>query len=375
MLRISRLIREASAGHGAAVDRRGHVVIWNVTGRCNLACHHCYARARTGSEELTPHEACKVIDEIARQDIFVLILSGGEPLLREDLFDLIAHARARGISCALSTNGTLIGEKQVRRLEESGIGYVGISIDGTPQTHDRFRGKAGAYEASLKAIRLCRQAGIKVGLRFSLTSLTAPGLPAAFELVEREDLPKIYLSHLNYVDKGMQRWAPAPTKIREVMRFVLAKASEYADHEDRFREIVSGNNTADGPYLFLTMKRERPSLAPRIRDLLVRRQIDAWRSRLFNIDARGDVHPDPFCPNLSFGNVRRTPLRDILLLSQDSPLEASQKGYRSLTGRCGRCVLSDLCGGNSRPRAFAETNSWWGSDPQCYLTLEETGMN
>jgi radical SAM protein with 4Fe4S-binding SPASM domain len=375
MLRISRLIRDASKDHGGAAKGRGHVVIWNLTSRCNLSCHHCYARASAGSDELTPDEARKVIDDIARQHVFVLILSGGEPLLREDLCELITYARAQGIFCALSTNGTLLGEKQIRSLQESGIGYVGISIDGTRQTHDRFRGKAGAYEASLKAIRLCRQAGIKVGLRFSLTSPTASGLRAAFEVVENEDLSKIYISHLNYVDKDMKRWAPKPAKTREVMRFVLAKAVEYADHKDRFREIVTGNNTADGPYLFLTIKRERPSLAPRVHDLLVKQQIDAWRSRLLNIDVRGDVHPDPFCRNVSFGNVRSTPLRDILLASKDYRFGASQEGCRSLSGRCGRCGFLDLCRGNSRPRAFAESDNWWGSDPQCYLTPEETATN
>jgi len=375
MLRISRLIREASNGRAGEARSRGHVVIWNLTSRCNLSCRHCYARASAGSDELAPHEARKVIDEIARQDVFVLILSGGEPLLREDLYDLIAYARTQGIFCALSTNGTLLGEKQVRSLEESGIGYVGISIDGTRQTHDRFRGKAGAYEASLKAIRLCRQAGIRVGLRFSLTSLTATGLQAAFELVEQEDLSKIYISHLNYIDKDMKQLAPKPAQTREVMRFVLAKAVEYADHRDRFREIVTGNNTADGPYLFLTMKHERPSLAPRIHDLLMRQQIDAWRSRLLNIDVRGEVHPDPFCRNVSFGNVRRTPLRDILLASKEVPFDSSQESYRLLKGRCGRCGFLHLCRGNSRPRAFAESNTWWGSDPQCYLTPDETVIN
>ncbi|EMS77234.1 radical SAM protein [Desulfotignum phosphitoxidans] len=164
MLRISRILREAdrpvttARHHG----RSGIVVIWNLTNRCNLSCPHCYTHATSKklSNELDTRQCKSVIDDLARQNVMVLILSGGEPVLRPDLYELAAYARDKKILCALSTNGTLINDLHLRKILKSGIGYVGISIDGIGRNHDEFRGKQGAYAASLNAIRLCRDAGL-----------------------------------------------------------------------------------------------------------------------------------------------------------------------------------------------------------------------
>jgi len=383
MLRISSLLREAygndSSFRAAGQNRSGVVVIWNLTNRCNLSCRHCYADANSTcsgrGEELSTQEAKRVIDDLARLDVLVLILSGGEPMLREDLYQLASYAREQGISCALSTNGTLIDEAQARKIGESGVRYVGISIDGGKDQHDEFRGRRGAYEASLQGIRLAREVGIKVGLRFSLTSYTASQLPFVFDLFEHESLKKLYISHLNYSNLVRRHLAPGPTETRNLMGLVIEKAMGYLKEKCLPREIVTGNNEADAPFLFLSVRRRHPELANWIYDALMRSRGNGLGPRLANIDAWGEVHPDPFCREISLGNVRQKAFDRILSDAQDHFFFSLRDRKAAFNGRCGRCQFVGLCGGNSRARAFAQFSDWLGSDPLCYLTDEEISLN
>ncbi|HHE75377.1 MAG TPA: radical SAM protein [Desulfobacteraceae bacterium] len=378
MLRISKILQKTyhpaqTKGH----VKSGMVVIWNLTNRCNLACPHCYAHATSkgSAHELSTREAKKVIDDLVRQKVLVLILSGGEPILRKDLYELATYAKEKGITCALSTNGTLINELHVRKILKSGIRYVGISIDGIGETHDRFRGKQGAYVASLKAIRLCRDAGIKVGLRLSLTAYTAPALPQIFDLFEKENLVKLYLSHMNYSDKAVKHVALKPVKIRENMRFVIHKATEYLNDGSSSREIVTGNNDADGPFLYLSMQRQNIDNAKSLYKRLSMAGGNSSGVRLANIDSLGEVHPDPFCRNITLGNVNQKPFSEIWS-SPKHPLVVSLRERKTpFNGRCGSCRFIDLCGGNSRARAFAHYDDWWGPDPMCYLRDDEISIN
>jgi len=379
MLRISKILQKTShpapltKGHG----KSGIVVIWNLTNRCNLACPHCYAHATSKglAHELSTREAKKVIDDLVRQKVLVLILSGGEPILRKDLYELAAYAKEKGITCALSTNGTLINKSHVRKILKSGIRYVGISIDGIGENHDRFRGKQGAYTASLKAIRLCRDAGIKIGLRLSLTAHTARELPLIFDLFEKEKLVKLYLSHMNYSDKAVKHVALKPVKTRESMRFVIRKAAEYLNDGSFSREIVTGNNDADGPFLYLSMQRQDVGNAKSIYKRLSKAGCNSSGSRLANIDSLGEVHPDPFCRNVTLGNVKQKPFSEIWS-APEHPLAVSlRERKKPFNGRCGNCRFINLCGGNSRARAFAHYDDWWGSDPMCYLRDDEISIN
>jgi radical SAM protein with 4Fe4S-binding SPASM domain len=384
MLRISSLLREVYSpelsSHASKDNRSGYVIIWNLTGRCNLSCRHCYAEANSASpggkrEELNTRETKRVIDDLAGLEVLVLILSGGEPMLRADLYELAGYAQEKGISCALSTNGSLIDEAQVRNISESGIGYVGISIDGAQDRHDEFRGRKGAYEASLRGIRLCRDAGIKVGLRFSLTSYTASQLPHVVDLFGQENLNKLYVSHLNYSVPAMQHMSPGPRDTRRIMGSVVRTALDYLKDNSLCREIVTGNNEADGPFLQLFVEKESPELGERMHDLLVQIRGNGSGPQLANLDPWGDVHPDPFCRGIILGNVRKIPLSRILSDSSGHLLTSSGRGKGSFRGRCGKCRFVDVCAGNSRARAFAHSSDWWGSDPLCYLTDEEILLN
>lgn len=379
MLRISRLLKKAldAEDFPAGRARAGHVIIWNLTNRCNLSCYHCYADARLSASgrELSTQEARSLIDDLARHDVLVLILSGGEPTLRHDLYELAAYAREKGIGCALSTNGTLLDEAHVENIIQSGINYVGISIDGTPEKHDEFRRKQGACATSLRGMRLCRDAGIKVGLRFSLTSFTAPQLPWVFSLFERANLSKFYISHMNYSDKTLGRMALEPGKTREAMNIIVRKAMSYLRNGSIPREIVTGNNEADAPFLILSIAQEDPGLAKRLHEAMIQDRARAAGIRLVNIDPLGNVHPDPFCRDISLGNVRARRFRQILAHPENNLMDLVRQGEIPFKGRCGKCRFVDLCKGNSRGRAFAQSENWWGSDPLCYLKDEEIVSN
>ena len=173
MFRLSQFIKEIDdpTPIGPRRSPPGPVVIWNLTRRCNLTCKHCYALAvdKDFPGELSTDETYTVLEDLKSAKVPALILSGGEPLVRDDIFDISRKARELGFYTALSTNGTLIDGSMMRPITDIGYGYIGISIDGVRETHDVFRRKEGAYDASMKAIRLCVQAGQKVGLRFTMT--------------------------------------------------------------------------------------------------------------------------------------------------------------------------------------------------------------
>ena len=213
MLRISQYLREVAeaertgaypAARAARGMPPGPVVIWNLTRRCNLTCKHCYALSADHAYpgELTTDELFGVMDDLKAFRVPVLILSGGEPLLRPDLFEVAARAKAMGFYTGLSTNGTLIDEALAERIATLGFDYVGISLDGLRATHDRFRRLEGAFDASLAALRRLRDRGVKVGLRFTMTALNAHDLPALLALMRDEGIPKFYFSHLNYAGRG-----------------------------------------------------------------------------------------------------------------------------------------------------------------------------
>ena len=182
----------------------GPVVIWNLIRRCNLNCKHCYSLSADVDfdGELNTEEVFTVMDDLKQYRVPVLILSGGEPLLRPDIFEISRRAKDKGFYVGLSTNGALIDEPMSRKIAEIGYDYVGISLDGIGEVHDQFRRKEGAFDASLHGMRLCRDLGIKVGLRFTMTDKTVPSLPALLNLVEAEDIDKFYLSHLVYAGRG-----------------------------------------------------------------------------------------------------------------------------------------------------------------------------
>lgn len=350
------------------------VVVWNVTGRCNLYCIHCYANAtnREPTGELTTEEAKAFIDDLAKMRVPVLLFSGGEPLMRKDLFELGEYATRRGIRAIISTNGTLITPEVAGKIKGSGFKYVGVSLDGIGQTNDKFRGKKGAFDEAIQGIRNCRMAGIKTGLRFTITKHNYRDIPEIFRLLVEEGIKRCCFYHLVYSGRGagLAEQDLSHQETRQVMDLIFEKTRElYEAGYDM--EILTVDNHADGPYLYLKVLRENSELAGEVLELLKLNGGNASGTRLAAVDNLGYVHADQFWHHYSFGNVKERKFSEIWMDTSD-PLMRGLKDKKSMVkGRCRLCRYLDICGGGFRVRAEAIYGDIWAEDPACYLTDEE----
>ncbi len=361
----------------------GPVVIWNLIRRCNLTCKHCYA---TSADKIFPDEldtaaVYRVMDDLKAYGVRVLILSGGEPLMRPDIFDISHRARNMGFYVGLSSNGTLINKDNIKKIEQVGYDYVGISIDGKPETHDKFRRKQGAYNEALHGIRLCHDADIKVGLRFTLTQDNQQDLPALLQLMKDEAIDKFYLSHLNYAGRGNKnRSNDLHHKMtREAMDLLFETCwndvIEFNKGTTKRREFVTGNNDADGVYLLLWVKKHLPQYAEKIHHLLNNWGGNASGVNISNIDNIGNVHPDTMWWDYTIGNIKQRPFSQIWSDTSDPLMAGLKQTSRPVEGRCAHCSFLRICGGNSRTRAWQLTGNFWAEDPGCYLSNAEIGVD
>jgi len=359
--------------HGAAAGM-GPVVSWNVTRTCNLKCVHCYSDsdARQYSGELTTVEAKRFIDDCAAFRVPVLLLSGGEPLIRPDVFELVEYANGKGIRTTFSTNGTLIDLATAKRIKALGVGYVGISLDGLGEANDRFRGQQGAFQAALAGIRNCLSVGQRVGLRFTINRHNLQDMEGIFRLIAEEKIPRVCFYHLVYSGRGSQMMDSdlTNTESRAAMDLIMQKAVELGDT----CEILTVDNHADIVYLYLKVKERQPELADRIWQLMQRNGGNRTGIAFANVDAQGNVHPDQFTQNHTFGNVRERPFGDIWTDLSQPILKGLKDRKPLLKGRCSRCRWLTVCNGNFRARAEAVTGDFWQSDPACYLTEEEISL-
>jgi heme d1 biosynthesis radical SAM protein NirJ len=379
MFRITSYLQEVRNPTPISPRRQpaGPVVIWNLIRRCNLACQHCYSISADIDfpGELTTPQIYATMDDLKAFGVPVLILSGGEPLLHPDIFAISRRAKAMGFYVGLSTNGTLIDAALLPQIAEIGYDYIGISLDGIAQTHDRFRRKAGAFDASLGAVRLLRNAGIKVGLRFTLTQDNAHDLPALLELIEREDVDKFYLSHLNYGGRGNinRKTDAALATTRRAMDLLFEACWRHLD-AGRPKEFVSGNNDADGVYLLHWVRERFPERAAHLEAKLAQWGGNASGVNVANIDNLGKVHPDTFWWDHTLGNVKERPFSEIWRDTSDPIMAGLKARPRRVGGRCGECAFFAICGGNTRVRAWQAFGDPWAEDPACYLDDDELGI-
>ena len=350
------------------------VVVWNVTRRCNLRCVHCYAHARDQrfDNELSTEEGRLLIDDLAAFGVPVLLFSGGEPLIRPDLPELAAYAVQHGMRAVISTNGTLIDGAMARTLKEIGLSYVGISIDGTEAVNDRFRGVPGAYRKAMEGIRNCREAGIKVGLRFTINRFNAGEIPAIFDLLEAEQVPRVCFYHLVYAGRGsnLVKDDLSPSETRAAVDLIIERTADL-HRRGLDKEVLTVDNHADGPYLYLRLLRENPQRAAEVLELLRMNEGNNSGRGIGCVSWDGEVYADQFWRHHSFGNVRQTPFSRIWSQPQDPLLAKLKEKKKWVTGRCATCRWLDVCGGNFRVRAEAVTGDVWAPDPACYLTDEE----
>jgi heme d1 biosynthesis radical SAM protein NirJ len=356
----------------------GPVVIWNLVRRCNLNCKHCYSLSTDVDfpGELTTPQIFGVMDDLKSFGVPVLILSGGEPLLRRDIFEISRRAKAMGFYVGLSSNGTLIDEAMADRIAEIGYDYVGVSLDGIGDVHDRFRRQEGAFTAALRGIGLCKARGIKVGLRFTMTEHTVASLDPLLDLLDTEDIDKFYLSHLVYAGRGNRYRADdaGHATTRRAMDRIFERCWTYV-RNGVHKEFVTGNNDADGVYFLHWVRAHFPESAAHIRAKLAAWGGNASGVNVANIDNLGDVHPDTFWWHYSLGNVKERRFSDIWTDLSDPIMAGLKARPRALKGRCGACHQFDICGGNTRVRALRIAGDPWEEDPACYLSAAEIGLD
>jgi heme d1 biosynthesis radical SAM protein NirJ len=379
MFRVTQFMQEVTQPTPLGPKRNppGPVVIWNLVRRCNLTCKHCYSISadKDFKGELSTDEVFSVMDDLKAFKVPVLILSGGEPLLRPDIFDIARRAKSMGFYVGLSSNGTLVNESNVAEIAATGFDYVGISLDGLRATHDKFRRKEGAFDAALNGIRLCRDAGAKVGMRFTLTQDNAQDLPALLDLMQAESIDKFYLSHLNYAGRGNKnRKDDAHFKTTRIALDLLFDRCWRQVQAGQPREYVTGNNDADGVYLLNWVRQHFPQRAAHIEQKLVQWGGNSSGVNIANIDNLGSVHPDTMWWDYPLGNVRERPFSDIWMDTSDPLMAGLKQAKRPVEGRCAVCEHRASCNGNTRVRAWQTTNNFWAEDPGCYLSDAEIGL-
>jgi len=385
MISVSRLLCDA-VGPGdslrydrryPAADRQRPIVVWNCTRKCNLHCVHCYSSAgdKDPAEVLNTEQAKSFIRDLADFGVPVILFSGGEPLLREDIFELASFAREQGIRTALSTNGTLISEDMAREIKNASFAEVGISLDGIGNKNDRFRGKEGAYKAALQGIRNCIALGLRVSLRLTITLSNYMEIPAIFDLVEREGVKRVCFYHLVYVGRGSELSTEDLSHSQTRAAFDLICDRTVDLHERGMsKEVLTVDNHTDGVYLYLKLRKQDPARAEKVLALLRDNGGNNSGIRIGAVDELGNVHADQFWQHYSFGNVRQRKFGDIWLDTSDQLMRGLKNRKELLKGRCAECRYLYLCNGNLRIRAEAVFGDIWAEDPACYLTDSEIGL-
>jgi Fe-coproporphyrin III synthase len=354
---------------------RPPVVVWNITRACNLACAHCYSNsdANPAADELTTAEAKKVIDDLAGFGVPVLLFSGGEPLLRPDIFTLLNYAHQKGLKTVLSTNGTLIDESVADMIASACVDYVGISLDSPdPEEHDGFRGRPGAFDRTIHAIPRLKNRNQKVGLRITLTKTNASRIEEIFALAQKIDIPRICFYHLVPAGRGAKDVALTPPETRTAVEKILA-ATQAALRAGRKIEVLTVDGHYDGPFIYLKLKQ---SGGPRAEDAY---SLLKWNGGALGssgagiacLDWSGRLHPDQFWMDHDLGNIREKSFADLWKNNPDPLLLQLRNRADLITGRCKTCRFFSLCGGGLRARAKQLTANPWAPDPGCYLTDEE----
>jgi 12,18-didecarboxysiroheme deacetylase len=353
------------------------VVVWNMTRQCNLKCVHCYAQAKVtpNENELSTAEGKNLIDDLSRFGAPVMLFSGGEPLMRPDLPELAQYAVSKGMRAVISTNGTLITREKARIFKDIGLSYVGISLDGLREVNDCFRGVKGAFAQALEGIRNCREAGIKVGLRFTINKMNADQVEPIFDLLRDENIPRVCFYHLVYAGRGSQLMEEDldHAATRQVVDLITDRTKELFD-QGLEKEVLTVDNHADGPYLYLRLLKEGSARAPEVLELLQMNEGNSSGRGIGCVSWDGQVHADQFWRHYSFGNVRQRPFSEIWQDMANPLMARLKEKKRYVTGRCAQCRWLDICGGNFRVRAEAATGDLWAPDPACYLTDEEIGL-
>jgi radical SAM protein with 4Fe4S-binding SPASM domain len=363
------------SGRGAARVKRP-IVVWNLTRRCNLRCVHCYtdSNEKVADGELSTRECRAVLDDLAAFQVPAVLLSGGEPTTRKDLFELAQYGADKGLRLTLSTNGTLITKGIAATIKKVGFTYVGVSLDGIGAVNDRFRGVEGAFDRAVAGIRHCKAVGQRVGLRMTLTDHNIDQLPGIFDFVEAEGVDRICFYHLVYSGRGRRIRSKdlSLKKTRRAVEYICDRTKQIVE-SGKAIEVLTVDNHADGPFVLLKLRREGSPLACAAKELLLRSggALSSSGVGIGNIDYVGNVHPDQFWMHYTLGNVRQRPFSEIWRDKTEPLLAGLRNRAAKVHGRCRSCRFWDMCGGALRVRADLALGDPWAPDPACYLSDDE----
>lgn len=352
-------------------QQTGPLVVWNITDKCNLKCNHCYRNSGAANPEsaVSNEKSIHLISEIKKLNPPMVILSGGEPLLRKNVFAIMEKCKEAGLKTGLSTNGTLIDEDMAKKIKEIGIDYVGISIDGREIFHDEFRGLKGAFALSWNAIAYLNCLGVKSGVRFTLTNNNHTDLFYILDKTFKSGAKRFCLYHLVYCGRaGIAMDLPAPEK-EKIMNDFFSRAETLCLINADF-EILTADNPADAIYMMTKTPGNNEAAINRLKG---QGGCPAGEKVIY-LDSTGEVYPCQFLRDESLGNVTKRPLSDIWNDNGNHLLKKLRNKTGFLKGRCGRCAYKEICQG-CRSRAKASTGSLWDQDPACYLTDVESPYN
>lgn len=338
-------------------ERAPFVLIWEVTRACSLVCRHCRASAedRRDPNELTTSEGRRLLDEAAAMGIPIVVLTGGDPLQREDLEELIAHGIQLGLRIAtIPAETPRLTRERIHSLADAGVSQIALSLDGSrADTHDRIRGVPGCFEIAMRAANWIQETSVPLQINTMVCAENRGEIRAIATLVEHLGVVFWELFLLVRIGRGAELSACTPSETEELFA-ELAVIEQQAPFVIRFVEAPHYRR-------FLYQRGLRVHTATSLRRGVghANRPVNAGNGFCF-VDHRGEVCPSGFLP-LSAGNVRSIPLAQ---LYRDSPLFRALRNPERLSGRCGICEYRWLCGG-SRSRAYAASGDPFGEDPAC----------
>jgi heme b synthase len=340
-------------------DHPLRMIAWELTRSCNLACVHCRASAELGpyEGELSTHEVFRVMDEIVSFSKPVIIMTGGEPLLRSDIFDLASYGTAKGFRMVMATNGTLFTEEIVRKIKTAGIQRISISIDGsTAETHDAFRKVKGSFEGSLRGIEMAKNGGIEFQINTTITQVNLRLIPDILRLAV--DLGAVALHIFLLVPTGrgkdMKDQEISPLDYEKTLRW-------FYEQVDRVPLQLKAT-CAPHYYRILRQqaKKEGKKITPKTNGLDAMTRGCLGGISFCFISHVGQVQPCGYL-ELDCGNVREKHFREIWEASEIFQNLRNTDGYR---GKCGRCEFRKVCGG-CRARAYELSGDYMAEEPYC----------
>jgi radical SAM protein with 4Fe4S-binding SPASM domain len=343
-----------------------HLVSYAITRKCNLRCKHCYSDAtdRPAPDELSTSEAKKLLDTLADWGIQLLIFDGGEPLSREDFFEIAEYASQK-IRTVVGSNGTLIDLEMAERIKNVGVQCVQISIDGAKrETHDSFRGEKGSFDTAMRGVEACKEAGLPVQFGMVIRKQSLPEIPGMLELAVKSGANAAEFFDLVQVPR-VRKECPQEILSRDERKSIMEQLAE----SQKDCPIVI--RTPGCPMYPLILKQK--NLQPKHFAAHVLRRIPYYDrgcaagmpNGYITILPNGDVIP---CMLLQtkLGNTRE---ESVVKIWEQSPILAKLRSRLLLEGECNRCRHRDVCAG-CRGRAYEETGNMLASDPGCWITDE-----